>query len=699
MNTGTEAAGGLDALVVGALASALSDADAGPFEQVSPGGLPRPPSTPEMPDFPTEGVSVSDLARLLESPHRALRGDQAAVERLGRVGARRDPIAAADPLPWGRDSVTYSTAAVSTGREAGIHWPELVAFRLSDEFPGGPFNPLAAGAHAADNAAPAAMFPAAAPDFVPHVRAPEWLLPTSTPLSMEGAEVPPWLALAERGADGSGRERVPEARAADPTAAPGASAGNTTVPSADASDPLPPWLIGSATAPDGRSAAPRRADARASHRGIRGDFPALDQEVHGHPLVWLDSAATTQKPRAVIDATSGFYERDNSNVHRGAHELAARATDAYEAARGKVQRFLHARSPKEIIFTDGATEAINLVAQSWGRHNLKTGDAILVTHLEHHSNIVPWMQLCESTGAVLRVIPVDEAGDVRLDAYEALLAELGRRARLVALTHVSNALGTIVPVAPMAAMAHRHGARVLVDGSQAVAHVPVDVQCLGADFYAFSGHKIYGPTGIGALYGREEMLEEMPPWQGGGSMIDDVTFERVRYAALPARFEAGTPNLAGAVGLGAALDYVEGIGRPNVFAHEQLLLATLLAGLSTVPGLALVGSPVARVGVVSFVMAGHTPQAIGQHLNRAGIAVRAGHHCAQPILRRFGHEATVRPSLGIYSDDSDVARLIEALRALSARAGSHERIEMASQSQGGRKSTPEDALAAGALRP
>jgi cysteine desulfurase/selenocysteine lyase len=504
-------------------------------------------------------------------PGRALAGDQAAVDTLGRGFARRDPIAGLDPLPRGRDTATYSSAGIGAGREPSQHWPELNAFRLSPDFPTNPFDPFAVAERGERNLLPAIMFPETAP-------------------------------------------------AALPKAAPGTS--------------------------------------------LRGDFPALDQDVHGQRLVWLDSAATTQKPRAVIDAVSRFYESDNSNVHRAAHELAARATDAYEGARRTVQRFLGARSHKEIVFVRGTTEAINLVAQSWGRANVRAGDVILLTHLEHHSNIVPWQLLCEATGATIRVIPVNDAGDVRLDAYEAML---GPRVKLVALPHVSNALGTLVPVEPMVQMAHRYGARVLVDGAQSVAHLPVNVLMTGADFFVFSGHKIYGPTGIGVLYGREDVLEEMPPWQGGGSMIEDVTFERSTYAPLPARFEAGTPSLADAVGLGAALDYVDRVGRATVAAHDQRLMASLLAGLTSIPGLSLVGSPIARVGAVSFVMAGHEPQAIGQYLNRRGIAVRAGHHCAQPILRRFGHETTVRPSLGIYNDESDIALLVKALRELGDR--------------------------------
>jgi len=558
----------------------------------------------------------------------ALGGEQSALDTLGRGFVRRDPVAGLDPLPEGGDSAIFSTAAIASGREPGQHWPDLNAFRLSEDFPGGAFDPLRVAERAGRNFLPALMFPESPPASL----APK--LP-SAPVVGHGAAVPsttasaPWLT---------------------PDPQPAATGNRSAPPSADA---LPPWLAG-VPASEGRPSGARRP-------GLRRDFPALDQQVHGQRLVWLDSAATTQKPREVIAAITRFYERDNSNVHRGAHELAARATDAYEGARAKVQRFLGARSHKEIVFVRGATEAINLVAQSWGRANIHAGDEILVTQLEHHSNIVPWQLLCEATGATLRAVPVDDAGDVRLDAYEAMLSS---RVKLVAFTQVSNALGTLVPVVPMVEMAHRHGARVLVDGAQSVSHLPVDVTCLGADFFVFSGHKVYGPTGIGVLYGREDVLERMPPWQGGGSMIDDVTFERTTYAQPPARFEAGTPSLADAVGLGAALDYVERIGRPAIAAHEQHLMSRLVAGLSSVPGLSVLGAPAVRVGAVSFVLAGYEPQAVGQHLNRCGIAVRSGHHCAQPILRRFGHEATVRPSLGIYNDESDIERLLRALREL-----------------------------------
>ena len=394
---------------------------------------------------------------------------------------------------------------------------------------------------------------------------------------------------------------------------------------------------------------------------MRGDFPILARPINGQRLVWLDNGATTQKPRAVIDAESRFYEEDNSNVHRGAHTLAARATDAYESAREKVQRYIGAATKDEVVFVRGATEAINLVAQAWGRENIRAGDEILVTHLEHHANIVPWQRLARECGALLRAIPVDDNGDVRLDVYEAMLSP---RVKLVAASQISNALGTVVPIAPIAAMAHRFGARVLVDAAQSIAHLPLDVSCLGADFFVFSGHKVYAPTGIGALWARRELLDSMPPWQSGGSMIKDVTFERTIYAPPPAKFEAGTPNLAGAVGLGAALDYVEALGRPQFAAWEHMLIEHMLAGLRTVANLHIIGAPMMRAGVVSFIIDGHEPDVVARHLDSRGIAVRSGHHCAQPILRRFGLEQTVRASLGVYNIPDDIERLVTALRAL-----------------------------------
>ena len=402
---------------------------------------------------------------------------------------------------------------------------------------------------------------------------------------------------------------------------------------------------------------------------IRNDFPILQQRVHGRRLIWLDNGATTQKPQAVIDRLAAFYAHENSNVHRGAHTLAARATDAYEAARDKVRRFINASSPKEIVFVRGTTEGINLVAQAWGRRNVKAGDEIVITWLEHHANIVPWQQLCLETGARLRVAPVDDRGDILLDEYEKLL---GPRTRIVALTQVSNALGTVTPAREMIAAAHRHGALALVDGAQSVSHRRTDVQALDADFYVLSGHKMFAPTGIGALYGKEAILNGTPPWQGGGSMIADVTFERTLYQTAPDRFEAGTGNIADAVGLGAAIDYLETIGIESIALHEHELIEQTVAGLRAIPGLRLVGAPRERAGVMSFVLDGVRTEDVGKALDREGIAVRAGHHCAQPIHRRFGLESSVRPSLALYNTAEDVEALLAAVRriALQAQGGS-----------------------------
>lgn len=399
---------------------------------------------------------------------------------------------------------------------------------------------------------------------------------------------------------------------------------------------------------------------------IRRDFPILQEQVHGKRLVWLDNAATTQKPRAVIERLTYFYEHENSNVHRAAHTLAARATDAYEGAREKVRRFLNAASPQEIIFVRGATEAINLVAQSWGRQNIGQGDEIVITWLEHHANIVPWQQLAAEKGARLRVAPVDESGQIILAEYEKLL---GPRTKLVAITQVSNALGTITPVAAMVAAAHRHGAHTLVDGAQAVSHLRQDVQALDTDFYVFSGHKIFGPTGIGVVYGKKAVLEQTQPWQGGGNMIADVTFERTLYQPPPTRFEAGTGNIADAVGLGAALDYVTALGIETIERYEHDLLHYATAGLRTVPGLRIIGTAQAKAGVLSFVIAGLRTEELGAALDKEGIAVRAGHHCAQPILRRFGVESTVRASLAPYNTCEDIDALVAALVKLQRTHG------------------------------
>jgi len=395
---------------------------------------------------------------------------------------------------------------------------------------------------------------------------------------------------------------------------------------------------------------------------VRRDFPILQERVNGKPLIWFDNAATTHKPRAVIDRLAYFYEHENSNIHRAAHELAARATDAYEGARDKVARFLGASSPEEIIFVRGATEGINLVAKTWGWQNVGDGDEIIVSHLEHHANIVPWQQLAAAKGAKLRVIPVDDSGQVLLDEYGKLL---NARTRIVAVTQVSNALGTVVPVKEIVAMAHRAGAKALVDGAQSVSHMRVNVQEIDADFFVFSGHKVFAPTGIGAVYGKREVLEDMPPWQAGGNMIADVTFEKTIYHAPPTRFEAGTGNIADAVGLGAAIDYVERIGMENIARYEHDLLVYATRGLLTVPGLKLIGTAQDKASVLSFVLNGYTTEEVGKALNEEGIAVRSGHHCAQPILRRFGVEATVRPSLAFYNTCEEVDTLVAVLRRLA----------------------------------
>jgi cysteine desulfurase/selenocysteine lyase len=415
------------------------------------------------------------------------------------------------------------------------------------------------------------------------------------------------------------------------------------------------------TAPNGGGAHPA-FDVNA----VRRDFPILSERVNGRQLVWLDNAATTQKPQAVIDRLSYFYAHENSNVHRAAHELAARATDAYEGARATVARFIGAGSADEVVFVRGATEGINLVAQSWGRQNIHEGDEIVISHLEHHANIVPWQRLVAETGATLRVIPVDDDGQILLDEYQRLLSG---RTKLVAITQVSNALGTVTPVREVIALGHRAGACVLIDGAQSISHMRVNVQELDADFFIFSGHKIYAPTGIGAVYGKAAVLQSMPPWQGGGNMIADVTLERALYQDPPARFEAGTGNIADAVGLGAALDYLERLGMESVARYEHDLLLYAMQAMRQVPGLRLIGTAREKASVLSFVLDGYTTEQVGQALSREGIAVRAGHHCAQPILRRFGLETTVRPSLALYNTCDEIDQLVAALHRLVADGG------------------------------
>jgi len=397
---------------------------------------------------------------------------------------------------------------------------------------------------------------------------------------------------------------------------------------------------------------------------VRRDFPILQERVHGRPLVWFDNAATTQKPQCVIDRLAHFYAHENSNIHRAAHELAARATDAYEGARETVRRFIGAGSAEEIVFVRGTTEGINLVAKSWGAKHIGPGDEIIVSHLEHHANIVPWQQLAAEKGAKIRVVPVDDTGQVLLEEYQRLLSD---KTRIVAVTQVSNALGTVVPVKEIVDLAHRVGALALVDGAQSVSHMRVDVRALDADFFVFSGHKIFGPTGIGAVYGKRDVLEDMPPWQGGGNMIQDVTFERTVYHAPPTRFEAGTGNIADAVGLGAALEYVERIGIENIGRYEHALLEYATRHMQAIRGVRLIGTAKDKASVLSFVLDGHTTDEVGQALNQEGIAVRTGHHCAQPILRRFGLEATVRPSLAFYNTCEEVDRMVAVVQQLARR--------------------------------
>lgn len=394
---------------------------------------------------------------------------------------------------------------------------------------------------------------------------------------------------------------------------------------------------------------------------VRKDFPALHQSVNGHRLVWLDNAATTHKPQSVIDATSEFYGRHNSNIHRAAHTLAARSTDLFEGGREKTRRFLNAPSKDDIVFLRGTTEAINLVANSYGRANIGAGDEIIVSTIEHHANIVPWQLLAQATGATIRVIPVNDRGEIIFEQYAALLSG---RTKIVSVTHVANALGTVNPIREIIALAHAYGVPVLVDAAQSTPHIPIDVQALDADFLVFSGHKVFGPTGIGALYGKKHLLEAMPPWQGGGHMIEDVTFAKTVYKGAPEKFEAGTPDIAGAVGLGAALDYLESVGLPAIAAYEHDLLEYAQGGLADVKGLRLIGTARDKASVMSFTIDGLTNEAVAHHLDSLGIAVRSGHHCALPALRRFGVDQSVRASLAFYNTREDVDLFLRALHTL-----------------------------------
>ena len=403
---------------------------------------------------------------------------------------------------------------------------------------------------------------------------------------------------------------------------------------------------------------PHEAGAGLNVSAIRKDFPILAQQVHGKPLVYLDNAATSQKPKCVVEALTHYYLRDNSNIHRGLHQLSERSTRAYEAARGRVQRFLNAAEAREMIFVRGATEGINLVAQTHGRTHVHAGDEVVISALEHHSNIVPWQMLCEEKGAVLRVIPINDRGELELEHFERLLSQ---RTRLVAVSHVSNALGTINPVRAIVAAAHRWNVPVLVDGAQAVPHMKVNVRDLDVDFYVFSGHKVCGPTGIGVLYGKEELLQHMPPYQGGGDMISSVTFEKTTYNTLPYKFEAGTPDIAGVIGLGAAIDYLEEIGLDAIASHEHELLRYGTEALESISGLRLIGTAREKAAVLSFVLDGVHAHDVGTILDQEGVAVRTGHHCAQPVMERFGVPATARASLAFYNTREDIDALVAGL--------------------------------------
>jgi cysteine desulfurase/selenocysteine lyase len=405
--------------------------------------------------------------------------------------------------------------------------------------------------------------------------------------------------------------------------------------------------------------APKKAAlAKLDVARLREDFPILKQTVHGNPLVYLDNAATTQKPQAVLDALTRYYTTMNANVHRGVHQLSERATQEYEGARAKVQRFIGAAEPREIIFVRGITEAINLVAQTYGRKNIQLGDEIIISAMEHHSNIVPWQILCEEKGATLRVIPINDEGELLLDEFERLL---NPRTKLVSVVHVSNSLGTVNPVKRIIELAHSRNVPVLLDGAQSAPHMPVNVQELDCDFYTFSGHKIFGPTGIGVLYGKAKLLEAMPPYQGGGDMISSVTFEKTTYNVLPYKFEAGTPDIAGAIGLGAALDYLRGLGWDAVMAHEHELLDYATTAVSEIPGLRLIGTAKDKASVLSFVLEGVHPHDLGTVLDREGIAIRTGHHCTQPLMDRFGVPATARASFALYNTKEEIDALVRGL--------------------------------------
>jgi len=646
------------------------------------------PAVPAMPSTPpTAPPSGSDLAAAPNSPAAATSVAPGApipptTYQQGQSGdqggtGRTDPWALAPNFPT-------QSEAFSFPRVPGASVPGVPQVETSQ-----PSLPASQPALGTVPPAPPAAPPASVPESLPGSRnagAPQSHLPV-TGESMDagktayGISAPNLPSASEMfsfpGVPGAqSPPGVPVVPSSIPTALPAESdlRNSTTFPGASpVTAPAPDSPKASSTPGESFEFRPDLAPAELGiskrpldPRLIRQDFPILQERVHGRQLIWLDNAATTQKPNAVIDRLSYFYRHENSNIHRAAHTLAARATDAYESAREKSRRFLNASSTREIIFVRGTTEGINLIAQSWGRRHVEKDDEVVITWLEHHANIVPWQQLCSEKGARLRVAPVNDRGEVILEEYEKLLSP---RTKVVSFSQVSNALGTITPAREMVEIAHRYGARVVVDGAQAVSHMLVDVQSLDCDFYVFSGHKVFGPTGIGVVYGKLDVLENMPPWQGGGNMIADVTFEKTTYQSAPARFEAGTGNIADAVGLGAALDYVEEIGRESISAYEHQLLNYATAGLLTVPGLRLIGTAREKAGVLSFVLDDVRTEDVGAALNQEGIAVRSGHHCAQPILRRMGVESTVRPSLAFYNTREEIDTLVMTLLRLQPGRG------------------------------
>jgi cysteine desulfurase / selenocysteine lyase len=568
------------------------------------------------------------------------------------------PPGLAPPAPRGSAPDTTSAASVATGVPHAAYTPSPPLLPSSDVYVPAPTSP-----------GPEAQVPQTVP-VAPRGNAPDPTAPTSAGSTAAGVLDP--FAVPTSGLVPT----IPGVLAGAPVSAPPAPRGSAPGwPSGVPTIPTLTWPTAAAgtgheqdyyfLAPVEQPTAP---PAPAGDHEVfdvttlRADFPILGETVNGKPLIWFDNAATTQKPQAVIDRLSYFYAHENSNIHRAAHELAARATDAYEDARDTVRRFIGASKSEQIIFVRGTTEAINLVAYAWGGKHLGPGDEIVITHLEHHANIVPWQLLSQRTGAVLKVAPVDDAGNLLMSEFEDLL---GPRTKLVAATQVSNALGTVTPAKQIVELGHRYGARVLIDGAQSIPHVPIDVQTLGADFFVFSGHKIFGPTGIGVLYGTEDALAETPPWQGGGNMIADVTLERSLYQGLPNKFEAGTGNIADAVGLGEALRYVERVGIERISAYEHSLLEYATPRLADIDGVRLVGTAQEKASVLSFVLAGHEPLEVGKTLNAEGIAVRAGHHCAQPILRRLGLEATVRPSFAFYNTFDEIDTFLKAVRRIA----------------------------------